>query len=253
MKINHICIAGFKEKINKITKKEIFLKMFGIILSTAIATFLIIVVILYFKTPTITILEPQNDSSVQTTTIMVKGTVNLATTKLLVNNHMVEIKRGKFNYKWFLTEEKNILHLVATNENSNKTIESVLNINRIMTEEEKIALEVQKKAVLEAQEKAEEERKAKELAEQKTWEQSKAGKLCTKYPLWTKEDCENIANRKLWIGMTYDMLVESSGSKPDSAHLSNYGDGTRWQWCWYDYNPSCFYDDNNDGIIDAYN
>jgi hypothetical protein len=31
------------------------------------------------------------------------------------------------------------------------------------------------------------------------------------------------------------------------------GSGTKWQWCWDDIRPSCFYDNNDDGIIDAYN
>ena len=94
-------------------------------------------------------------------------------------------------------------------------------------------------------------RKGKQEEIQK-WEQSTEGKLCKKYPNWTKEECIKIANKKIWIGMSYEMLIELRG-KPNSANPSNYGYGTEWQWCWYDYSPSCFYDNNDDGIIDSYN
>jgi hypothetical protein len=53
--------------------------------------------------------------------------------------------------------------------------------------------------------------------------------------------------------MTYEMLVASLGSKPNSANPSNYGNGTSWQYCWWNTTPSCFYDNNDDGIIDSYN
>ena len=52
--------------------------------------------------------------------------------------------------------------------------------------------------------------------------------------------------------MTYDMLVFKYG-KPDSANPSNYGSGNQMQYCWNNYHPSCFYDDNGDGKIDSYN
>jgi RNA polymerase subunit RPABC4/transcription elongation factor Spt4 len=90
------------------------------------------------------------------------------------------------------------------------------------------------------------------LAEEKTWEQSKAGKLCKEHTNWTKEECQSLADNKIWIGMTYEMLVAKRG-KPNSANPSNYGNGNKWQWCWYDHKPSCFYDNNEDGIIDSYN
>jgi hypothetical protein len=87
--------------------------------------------------------------------------------------------------------------------------------------------------------------------EEKKWLSSKAGKISRKHPEWSREDCEKIAAGQIWIGMKYEMLVYMWG-KPNSANPSNYGNGNRWQWCWHDYEPSCFYG-GDDGIITAYN
>lgn len=84
------------------------------------------------------------------------------------------------------------------------------------------------------------------------WKLTPAGKLCEKHPTWKKEDCDRLIDDRIWIGMTYEMLVYSNG-KPDSANPSNYGNGIKYQYCWHDYTPSCFYDTNNDGVIDSYN
>lgn len=84
------------------------------------------------------------------------------------------------------------------------------------------------------------------------WEESEAGQLCKKYPHWTEEECKKLADNKIWIGMSREMLVELRGL-PNSANPSNYGYGTQWQWCWWYKTPSCFYDDNEDGLVDSYN
>ena len=89
-------------------------------------------------------------------------------------------------------------------------------------------------------------------AEQAAFEKTLAGKICKSHPTWAKDDCTHLADRKIWIGMSYDMLVYERG-KPDSTNPSNYGTGTQYQWCWHDYTPSCFYYDNDDGIINSYN
>ncbi|MDD2565796.1 MAG: hypothetical protein PHZ26_04470 [Candidatus Gracilibacteria bacterium] len=118
---------------------------------------------------------------------------------------------------------------------------------------EKVAQEEKQRIEKEAQIKNEEqERKEKELAEQRTYEKTKAGRICKANPTWTREDCDLLANNKIWIGMSYDMLVYTHG-KPNSANPSNYGVGTQWQWCWYDYTPSCYYDTNDDGLVESYN
>ena len=80
----------------------------------------------------------------------------------------------------------------------------------------------------------------------------KAAKIHDKHPQWTIAECESVSERKIWVGMHYDMLVYMYG-RPYSANSSNYGNGIKWQWCWRNLTPSCFYDDNEDGIIDSYN
>ena len=83
------------------------------------------------------------------------------------------------------------------------------------------------------------------------FDNSKAGKLYKKHSDWSKEDCEKLAERKIWIGMNYDMLLYLRG-KPNNVNTSNYGSGNEYQCCWDDYDPSCFYM-GSDHIITSYN
>ena len=98
----------------------------------------------------------------------------------------------------------------------------------------------------------EEAAKKEEALEEKRFLKSKAGKIYKKHPEWSKEDCQMLADRQIWIGMSISMLKYNRGL-PDHANPSNYGKGTSWQWCWNDYTPSCFYDKDDDGLIDSYN
>jgi len=101
-------------------------------------------------------------------------------------------------------------------------------------------------------------KEAVELAAKNSWESSKAGKIQKNHPNWTKEDCESVAKKFIWIGMTYEMLAEIKGD-PDDENSSNYGAGIEWQWCWNKGKPSCFYSEIwnktslNDLKIRAYN
>ncbi len=219
------------------------------------------------RAPTLTILEPKNELITQATEIMIKGKIDPKDAILSINNKRIPTKDGQFVLSVTLVAEKNTVTLTASNNNG--TAKQSLTINRTFTEEElaeleqqkaealaeleqqKVEDEAQKQAKLEAQKKAEEERKAKELAEQQAWERSKAGQICKAHPEWLKSDCERIADNKIWIGMTLDMLKYKRG-KPNSANPSNYGYGIEWQWCWYNYTPSCFYG-GDDGIVDSYN
>lgn len=97
-----------------------------------------------------------------------------------------------------------------------------------------------------------EKTRREEEAEKREWESSKAGKLCAEHPSWDKVECTLVADNKYWVGMSLDMLKAQRGI-PNAANPSNYGSGTRWQWCWYDYTPSCFYDNDEDGLVDSYN
>ncbi|MGN7757967.1 hypothetical protein ACTJIV_10855 [Chryseobacterium sp. 22532] len=87
--------------------------------------------------------------------------------------------------------------------------------------------------------------------EEEKFLKSKAGKIYKKHPEWSKEDCINISENKIWIGMHYDMLIYERG-RPDNINTSNYGDGTQYQACWHDYNASCFYFGESQ-IITSYN
>ena len=132
--------------------------------------------------------------------------------------------------------------------NKYKQQETKIVIERSETEQEKttrLAREAEAERVQKQQE-------AAQAAKKREWESTKAGQICKRHPDWKEEDCKMITDRKIWVGMTYDMLIELRG-KPNSANPSNYGSGTQWQWCWYSYTPSCFYDNNDDGIIDIYN
>jgi len=64
------------------------------------------------------------------------------------------------------------------------------------------------------------EESIEELAEQKAWEASKAGQICKARPEWSKADCERLADNKIWIGMTFDMLKYKRGL-PNSSNPSN--------------------------------
>lgn len=90
-----------------------------------------------------------------------------------------------------------------------------------------------------------------EKIEEDKFSKTKAGKIYKKHPEWSKEDCINISENRIWIGMHYDMLVYERG-KPDNINTSNYGDGTNYQACWHDYQASCFYFDESQ-IITSYN
>ena len=89
------------------------------------------------------------------------------------------------------------------------------------------------------------------IQKESNWNQSKAGKIQKKHPEWSKEDCIRLANREIWIGMHYEMVVYLRGDY-DDLNTSNYGNGNQYQMCWWDYNPSCFYCDSY-GIVTSYN
>lgn len=217
------------------------------------------------RAPTLTLTEPSDNTSVQSGSILVKGSVTPDSTVVTMNGRSVAINEGgSFEYKADLMTEKN--ELVFTAINYGKQAVSTLRVERVFTAEEQAAREEQRrlaeeermkkeaarKAAEEEEKRLKEEQAKKDAAAQKAWEQSKAGKLCTKNPAWKKEECENVANRKYWIGMTYDMLVAAFG-KPNHANPSNYGGVTHWQWCYNSITPSCFYDSDGDSRIDAYN
>ena len=201
--------------------------------------------------PSIKIISPENNTSIQSKSVLIKGEISPLDSLLTINGIAVENKSGSFDLNFSLnkSKENNQITLVATRKN--KRTEKILSITRIFTEEEKVAIEKAKEEAKIKAQKEQEARIAKEKAELEAYYRTPAGKICKAHPEWSKTDCEKLANGKIWIGMSYSMLKYDMGL-PDSANPSNYGSGTRWQWCWHDYNPSCFYG-GDDGIITSYN
>ena len=198
------------------------------------------------RAPTITITKPSGDVFVASKETVIEGMVAPRKAKLKVNNKLIKSHSdGTFIYAVALKEGANNFSFVVTS--NRKSSKASVTIKRILTIKEKR----EKQALEEYRKKTTEEAKVKKLAEQREWEQSKAGRVCVTHPEWSREDCKKIANNKIWIGMSLDMLKYNMGA-PDVANSSNYGSGIEWQWCWDNWNPSCFYGDN-DGIIDAYN
>ena len=204
-----------------------------------------------YPLPTIEILSSEgNQGSV--TEYNLEFTIADAKT-LTVNGKDVDIGNGKISMVISLEDRWEGINIFARNKYKRNSAHIM--ISRDENEEEK-----QTRLIREEKEEMEEIEEEKERieqatqreAEQKAWESSKAGQICKAHPEWSKNDCERLANNKIWIGMSYDMLVYKRG-KPNSANPSNYGSGTEWQWCWTYRTPSCFYDDNDDGIIDSYN
>lgn len=87
--------------------------------------------------------------------------------------------------------------------------------------------------------------------EERQFLKTKAGRIYKKHPDWSKEDCINLADKRIWIGMEYEMVVYMRG-KPNTVNTSNYGNGLEYQACWDDYDPGCFYF-GEDHIIKSYN
>lgn len=62
----------------------------------------------------------------------------------------------------------------------------------------------------------------------------KVADLCLR--LWKKEECEDIAKEKIWIGMDKDQLILSWGI-PNDTNNSVYSFGVRSQWVYADFGP----------------
>lgn len=213
--------------------------------------------------PTLTIFEPQDGLSVMSKTVIIKGKIEPKASQIKISDKDIvrPDNNGNFSYNYDrLDFGKNNITIEYWNIKETKKLN--LSITRNPTPEEqaemdkqKAEAEAKKKADEEQAKKTQEEYQAKKQAEENAYYATPAGQICKSHPEWSKLDCEKLASgtHRYWIGMTYDMLVYSYGSKPNSANPSNYGGDTHWQYCWYDFTPSCFYDENDDKIIDSYN
>ncbi|MFA5792384.1 MAG: hypothetical protein WC897_00760 [Candidatus Gracilibacteria bacterium] len=159
--------------------------------------------------------------------------------RLSAKEEVTEIDdEGIYSYTFTLSTLENELELIAKNKYKQTTFDML--IVREENQEERERRLASEEATREA------ERVVRE------WEQSEAGQICSRHPDWTDTECTQVADGRIWIGMAYEMIVEQIGN-PNSSTPSNYGYGTEWQWCWWYRTPSCFYDDDNDGLIDSYN
>ena len=194
----------------------------------------------YYGPPKVAIASPEAGTTVNASTTVVTGSVSSNADLVTINGIEAKIDGESFSATVPLPDESNELVAIATN-SGEQSKSSPVTIRREFTPEERAArdheLEQQRQAV---------------AAEEAKWTSSKAGKLCTAHPDWSRGECKDVADGKIWVGMTTDMLVALRG-RPNSSNPSNYGSGTRYQYCWTGYTPSCFYDNNSDGVIDAYN
>lgn len=189
----------------------------------------------------LTIMSPHDLDSVNTPKVLVKGQVKPDRATVYVNGSVITTNDGAFEQEVDLPDEDNKIVLNAQKDTTEMQ-SLTLHVTRVFSPEEAAARQKAKDEAEEAAKKAEE-----------AWQKSKAGKICKAHPDWVRYDCDNLANGKIWIGMSYDMVVYLMG-KPDSKNVSNYGSGIKYQYCWYDYSsPNCFYDDDNDGLMDSYN
>lgn len=235
-------------------KKSNFNKKKKIIFTSAIAGIFILVCVLnaYFnRAPSIKIISPEDKSSIQAGSVLIKGNVNPSNSELTINGAIIKLESGSFSYNFNLSNKIENNNIVLKAKANNKNIDKTLTVTRIFTDEEKLAIEKAKKEAELKIQKDKEDRIAKEKAKLEAYNKSPAGRLCIKHPDWSKSDCEKVANKEYWIGMYITMLHAMRGL-PNHINPSNYGDGVRYQWCWDDYTPSCFYG-GADGIITSFN
>lgn len=225
----------------------------------------VVVVILFFvlyaisldEEPELVITQPSENFSFQTDKTLIEGHVEPINSSIKINTFFVQNNNGDFSYELPLVEGNNSIDVIAINGKASKTVN--IQIQRILTEEELVIKQQQEeeanKKAEEAVKNAEEAKKKAEeaaAAEEAAWLASKAGRICAQHTEWTRDECQGLADNKIWIGMSYEMLITEFG-EPDSTNVSNYGYGQRYQYCWHYKTSTCFYDDNDDGIIDSYN
>lgn len=66
--------------------------------------------------------------------------------------------------------------------------------------------------------------------------------------LWDAEDCQNIAQRKIWIGMTQDQLILSWGL-PNDRNNSTYSFGIHSQWVYGTFGSYVYLEGKDDNSM----
>ncbi|MBU0472085.1 MAG: hypothetical protein KKF65_05650 [Nanoarchaeota archaeon] len=205
------------------------------------------------------IIEPIGDVTVETDQIVVKVKLEPSYALVELNGQLIfpDFENGGNvfvkTFKLDMGENK----YVFTSNNSVHSDEASIVITRVKSAEDIEAERIKEEEELKKKE--EEEQKKIEMVEklqkeEEEWNNSYAGQICAERTDWQKYECEYLADNMIWIGMSYDMLVYERGY-PTHTTPSDYGYGIQYQWCWMPWNngPSCFYDDDNDGLIDSYN
>ncbi|MFA5368824.1 MAG: hypothetical protein WC303_02315, partial [Candidatus Paceibacterota bacterium] len=157
---------------------------------------------------TIKSIFPQDGFTVQSEQVLIKGVIDPVNATVKINDILIPVKNGVFEYNAALLNEENNFNIFIINKNIQSTaINKNIKIMRVFTADELKAREL-------AAAKAEVEKEAKlraERAKQVAWDESRAGQLCKKYLSWTKEECQDIADKKIWMGMTKEQAIESVG------------------------------------------
>lgn len=125
-----------------------------------------------------------------------------------------------------------------------KTLPPVLTEAQIEANKKQQEVQQEKQREIKQQRIAAEKAQALEVErEEARWRKTKAGKICTKNPEWSKYACETLALGKVRIGMTRDQARVSWG-RPNSVNKTTSAHGTHEQWV-YDGNYLYF----EDGIL----
>ncbi|MFA6143652.1 MAG: zinc-ribbon domain-containing protein [Sulfurimonas sp.] len=179
--------------------------------------------------------------------------------KIAEEQAKVELQAKEIKNKKFQSEKNNLLKQVQLQIRNNDYDDALPICNEYMYLQDKdlsplcqqVKDEIERKALI-AQKILEKKEAKKQEAELKASMSARAWKVHKKHPSWDIEDCKNVSKGRYWIGMNTDMMVASLG-RPNSVKPSNYGNGQQWQYCYTDGWFQCFYDQNDDGIIDSYN
>jgi hypothetical protein len=210
----------------------------------AVFVFFVVKVFSCKKDPKIIFSTQMSNLTVNGNKALIKGRIEPEDVSLVVNSDLiVPVEDGSFEVELPLPDTSNHFTFSLKSEGNigASLFEDSYFIRRELTSEESLNRKRQEQILL-----------SNSRADERKWNQSKAGRIQKKHPDWSREDCESIAKRRIWVGMSYGMLKYMRGL-PNHANPSNYGGDTQWQWCWDDYTPSCFYDRDGDGNIDAYN
>ncbi len=190
---------------------------------------------------------PQN-KLIDTTYFILKGRISDPDLELRVNNGMlISNSEGNFSIRLQNYSESN--YSIEMNISSGSTSKTIIKnyLVKFNSQTKKYLEELKIQELKNQKEQAIQEYKSNVKLYGK-----KAARIKKLHADWSWEDCGKLAKNHIWIGMDIRMLVFLRG-RDFHRNISNYGSGNQYQYCWSDYEISCFYDNNGDGKIDSYN